>query len=126
MLKDELAEFKNIAESRSHNIEELQAQLNEMSVDQDTVSRRSGDDENWEIVRDELHRQSNHVRTLESANTRMKTELAVLRQRHENIEILKEQKRELERKARDADELRERVVRLEAELDASRSERQEW
>ena len=46
--------------------------------------------------------------------------LATLRQRHANIEVLKEQKRELERKVAGVEELREKVANLEAELDAAR------
>lgn len=126
LLMEELSEFKHIAESRSQNIEELQNQLNELSVAQDGMEQRAADDENWAVVRDELHRQANHLRTVESANAKMTAELAILRQRHTNVEILKEQMRELERKARGAEDLREKAVRLEAELDAARKEREEW
>ena len=97
-----------------------------MSVVQADTSHRVEDDESWTVVREELHRQADHVRKIEAANAKMNAELTGLRQRHANIEVLKEQKRELERKARAVDELRETVVKLEAELDAARKEREEW
>lgn len=126
LLMEELDEFKRIAESRSHNIDELQNQLNELSVAQDGVDQRAADDENWAVVREELHRQANHLRTVESANAKMTAELGILRQRHANAEILKEQKRELEIKARGTEELREKVIKLEAELETARKEREDW
>jgi mitotic spindle assembly checkpoint protein MAD1 len=126
VLQEELGEFKNIVDQRSHALEELQEQFDELSVAQQDTSYRVTDEESWAVVREELHRQANHVRTIEAANAKMSSELTTLRQRHANIEVLKEQKRELERKAQAVDELRETVVKLEAELDAARKEREEW
>ena len=85
-----------------------------------------GQDEDWTVVREELHRQAKYMRQLESANTKMTAELNVLREKQTSVEVLKEQKRDLERKLHGADELREQVVKLEAELDAARQEREEW
>jgi mitotic spindle assembly checkpoint protein MAD1 len=53
-------------------------------------------------------------------------ELSTLRERHTAIEVLREQNRALERRAASADELRETVVRLEAEVQAARAEREAW
>ena len=125
-LQEELAEFRQIADQRSHALEELQEQFDDLSVAQANASHREVDDESWTVVREELHRQASHVRTIEAANAKMNAELSMLKQRHANIEVLKEQKRELERKAQGADELREKVVKLEAELEAARKEREEW
>ena len=66
------------------------------------------------------------MRALESTNTQMMGELASLKERHTSVEVLKEEKRDLERKARTAEELRETVARLEAELEAGRMEREQW
>lgn len=60
------------------------------------------------------------MRQLEGANAKMAKELAVLRERKESVEVVREQKRELERKLAALGEMRERVVRLEGELDAAR------
>ena len=113
MLEEELAEFKNIAASRSQNIEELQNHLNELSMSQDEVTPRAADNENWTVIRDELHRQAEHFRVVESENLKMKAELAILRTRHANAEVLKEENRELKRKAQGAEEARERATVFE-------------
>ncbi len=122
----QLEEFRRLAEDRAHAFDELQAQFDELNAAQDSVTLNHGQDEDWTVVREELHRQANYMRQLESANTKMTAELNVLRDKQTSVEVLKEQKRDLERKLRGADELRERVVKLEAELDAARQEREEW
>lgn len=126
VLTGQLQEFKHIADERTHALDELQEKFDDLSVAQTDASFHVNDDENWGVIREELHRQASHLRTVEAENAKLNGELTTLRQRHANIEVLKEQKRELERKARGVDELREQVVRLEAELDAARREREEW
>ena len=126
VLAEEVDEFRQIADQKSHALEELQEQLDDLSTTQANTSRREVEDESWTVVREELHRQANHVRTIEAANAKMSGELAILKQRHANIEVLKEQKRELERKVGVVEELREKVVKLEAELEAARKEREAW
>ena len=126
-LQEELSEVQRIAEDRSRAFDTLQAQFDELhETKDDTLSRRNGEDENWAIVREELHRQASHLRSVEAANTKMTAELTVLRQRNASVEVLREQKRDLERKLSGMDELSENVVKLEAELDAARREREEW
>jgi mitotic spindle assembly checkpoint protein MAD1 len=83
-------------------------------------------DSDWKVVRDELTRQASYLRNLESSNARMSGELVQFRQRNESIEVLKEQKRDLERKVATTDALRQSVSKLEAEVEAARKEREEW
>ncbi|KAI0739854.1 spindle assembly checkpoint component Mad1 [Daedaleopsis nitida] len=126
LLETEVTEFKKIAEERARAFEELQAQYDELSSTQESFTLQNTHDEDWTVVREELHRQAKYMRQLESANAKMTAELNILREKQTSVEVLKEQKRELERRARAADELREKVVKLEAELDAARKEREEW
>ena len=78
------------------------------------------------MLRAELTRQAEHTRQLETAHSRATAELSTLRERHTAIEVLREENRALERRAASADELRETVVRLEAEVGAARAEREAW
>jgi len=78
------------------------------------------------VVRDELHRQAGYLRALESTNVKLSAELAALRKRQTSIEVLKEEKRGLETKVRVLEELREQIVRLQAEVEAGRRERDAW
>ncbi|KAI1786094.1 MAD-domain-containing protein [Ganoderma leucocontextum] len=126
LLEKQLEEFRHLAEERAHAFDELQAQFDELNAAQDSMTLSHGQDEDWTVVREELHRQAKYMHQLETANAKMTAELNVLREKQTSVEVLKEQKRDLERKLRGADELREQVVKLEAELDAARQEREEW
>ncbi|KAF6759391.1 hypothetical protein DFP72DRAFT_885051 [Ephemerocybe angulata] len=55
-------------------------------------------------------------------NAKLSAELNVLRELHQSIEVLREEKRGLETKLAAMSEMREKVVKLEAELEAARSE----
>ena len=79
-----------------------------------------------DVVREELHRQAAYLRSLESANAKLGAEVAVLREHQTSVEVLKEERRGLERKVEVLEELRGKVVRLEAELEAGRREREAW
>lgn len=78
------------------------------------------------VVREELHRQANYLRGLEATNIKQNAELTILRDHNASIEVLKEEKRGLERKIKPLEELRAKVVRLEAQVEAGRREREEW
>jgi len=66
------------------------------------------------------------MRALETTNMRLNAELGMYKDRHSNIEVLREEKHALERKVEVMEELRERVVSLEAQVEVARQERQEW
>ena len=127
--EDESITWKGIAEERSRKLRELEKEhdaLESRKVSEGPAATDPSTDNDWKVVRDELTRQASYLRNLESANARMEGELIQLRQRNESIEVLKEQKRDLERKLANTDSLRQSVVRLEAEVEAARKEREEW
>jgi hypothetical protein len=59
-------------------------------------------------------------------HARATAELSALRERLMAIEVLREENCALERRAASVDELRETLVRLEAEVEAARAERKAW
>ncbi|KAF8808803.1 hypothetical protein BYT27DRAFT_7188276 [Phlegmacium glaucopus] len=124
--QDEIAQLRVTAEERGVTIEGLQSQLDELSASQETLMRRVSEEENMSVVREELHRQANYLRTLESTNAKLTSELTILRDRQTSVEVLREEKRGLEKKIQVLEELRTKVVRLEAEVEAGRREREEW
>lgn len=126
LLEEELEQVKQIASERSRAVQELQDQYDDVHANQSSLIRKTEEEENMGVVREELHRQANYLRTLESTNSKLTAELAILRDRHASIEVLKEEKRGLERKIMVLEELREKVVKLEAEVEAGRQERLEW
>ena len=56
----------------------------------------------------------------------MATELHTLRDRQTSVEVLKEEKRALEAKIKTLEEVRVKLARSEAEVEAARREREEW
>jgi mitotic spindle assembly checkpoint protein MAD1 len=105
----------------------LEERIDELSSRQVAVPRgNNAEDGDWKVVREELSRQAEYLRTLEATNAKMTSELFVLRQRHESLEVLREQKRDLERKLSATDALRQSVITLEAEVEVARREREEW
>jgi len=106
-------------------VREVQDKLDalELKETMDTTKEAEGD---MAVVREELHRQAGYLCNLESTNARLDAELRVLRERHDSVQVLKEEKRCLETRVRTFDEMRERVVVLEAEVEAARREREIW
>lgn len=119
-------EYRAIAEERDATIRVLQQKLDEAEVAAGPTPRRHNEDENWSVIRDELHRQASYLRSLETTNAKLNVELGRCKDRYANLEVLREEKRALERKVLVVDELREKVVSLEAQVEAARRERQEW
>ncbi|KAJ7859581.1 MAD-domain-containing protein [Mycena leptocephala] len=125
LLEEEVSQFKLLAEERSQTIDEIQVQFQELSS---APENKAAEQENNDmaVVREELHRQAAYLRALESTNVKLTSELAVLRDRHTSIEVLREEKRGLERKLQPLEGLREKVVKLEAQVEAGRQERETW
>ncbi|CAA7263882.1 unnamed protein product [Cyclocybe aegerita] len=126
LLQEERDQFKQIAEERGATIQELQAQYDYLLASQETAVRQASEEESMSVVREELHRQAAYLRNLETTNAKLTVELNSLRERNTSIEVLREEKRGLERKVATLDELRTKVVKLEAEVEAGRKEREEW
>jgi len=125
-LQDQFEQFKALAEERGKRLTELQTLYDEISTRKENEARQASEEESMSVVREELHRQAAYLRNLESTNAKMKAELTVLRERHTSVEVLREEKRGLERKIQMLEEFRTKVVKLEAEVEAGRREREEW
>lgn len=126
LLQEELAEVRQIADSRSVTIDSLEAQLSDLASSQTSLIHSTSEERDMHIVREELHRQAEYLRTVESKNAKLTTEVNVLRAKETSVEVLREEKRGLERKVRVMEELREKVVKLDAEVEAGRREREAW
>lgn len=125
-LESALAESRTLAEDRLRTITELHTQLDEADVQRESTAKRAEEEQSMGVVRQELQRQAGYLRGLERTNAKLQGELNVLRERHVSIEVLREEKRALEKKVGRMDELRDQVTRLEAEVDAGRREREAW
>ncbi|KAH6894831.1 hypothetical protein BKA70DRAFT_793346 [Coprinopsis sp. MPI-PUGE-AT-0042] len=126
LLKHELSQSQQTADERSRILANLQAQYDELVSQQDGLMQFEAEQEGMGVVREELHRQAQCLGTLEAKNVKLTSELSYLRERNQSIEVLREEKRGLETKLVGLDELKEKVVRLEAEVEAGRLEREAW
>jgi mitotic spindle assembly checkpoint protein MAD1 len=127
--EDESITWKRIAEEKTQRLRVLEEEndaLGSRKVPESSGATDPSTDNDWKVVRDELTRQASYLRTLESSNARMTGELTQLRQQKKSIEVLEEQKRDMERKLANTDSLRQSVARLEAEVEAARKEREGW
>jgi mitotic spindle assembly checkpoint protein MAD1 len=125
-LSTELRSAHEAAATHSAEILRLQSALDAQSTTQTDFARHEAEEASWSVLRAELTRQAEHSRQLETARARAMVELNTLRERHMAVEVLREENRALERRAAAADDLRETVVRLEAEVEAARAEREAW
>ncbi|KIK41019.1 hypothetical protein CY34DRAFT_236280 [Suillus luteus UH-Slu-Lm8-n1] len=126
VLEKEVADLRAIAEERSDAVQNLQQQLDDAHAVTNSSARSSNENENWSVVRDELQRQAGYLRSLESINAKLTTELARYKDRHASLEVLREEKRTLESKVAIMEGLREKVAKLEAQVEAARQEREDW
>ena len=125
-LQAALMQSRALTSQQEATVESLQSQL--LSQSQGESSKASNEDEarDMAVIRDELHRQASYLRSLEKDNAKLTREVTILRENSANVEVVREEKRGLERKLRTMDEMRNKVVTLEAEVEAARKEREAW
>jgi mitotic spindle assembly checkpoint protein MAD1 len=121
LLQSDLTTYQQQARKSEEAVRHLQDELQEMSISR-SQGQNGAHPKDWEIVREELKRQSTYLKTLESSNTRLTSEVVVLRQRASNAEVLKEEKRTLEKRLEGVDKLRTRCAELERELELGKKE----
>lgn len=123
-LSAELHSVREEATTHSAEVLRLKSVLDAQTTTQTDVTRHEAEEASWSVLRAELTRQTERSRQLETTHSRAMAELNTLRERHTALEVFREENRALERRAAAADELRETVVRLEAEMEAARAERE--
>ncbi|KAI1386594.1 MAD-domain-containing protein [Hypoxylon trugodes] len=108
-------------ESSMQTIQQQLADKNKLVGDLEAevlrLKAQTGDAETIAIIRRELTEQVQHIRSLESKNSKQHAELTHLRQIHKAVEVVEEEKRSLQRKLEAAES-------LEAELNEARLQRQ--
>ncbi|KAF8059841.1 MAD-domain-containing protein [Lyophyllum atratum] len=128
LLEEELTQARSLLDERTEALAEAQAQLESVRVG---AAPANGDGEgkvradDMAVIQDELHRQTTYLRKLERDNAKLTNELGRLKERGASIAVLQEEKRALETKLSAMEGLRDRVVRLEAELERARSQPQQ-
>ena len=125
-LQTALTESCALAAQHEATISSLQSQLLSQSREERKPPLNEDEARDMAVVRDELHRQASYLRLLEKENAKLMREVTILRENHISLEVVREEKRGLERKLQTMDEMRTKVVKLEAEVEAARKEREAW
>ncbi|KAF8057419.1 MAD-domain-containing protein [Lyophyllum atratum] len=130
LLEEELTQARSLLDERTEALAEAQAQLESVRIgavpaNADGEGEGKVRAEDMAVIQDELHRQTSYLRKLERDNAKLTNELGRLKERSASIAVLQEEKRALETKLTAMEGLRERVVRLEAELERARSQAQQ-
>lgn len=125
LLEEELSHADTTSRERMMTINALREQIDQLEESR-ANSSISMDNTQWAVVRDELKTQTEELRSAKTMNARLTSELNKLRVRNQNVEILREEKRDLERKLARLEEFKERASRLQGELEAAKSEREAW
>ncbi|KAI1657859.1 spindle assembly checkpoint component Mad1 [Daldinia decipiens] len=123
-LREVIQGLEEDGHSREVSIQIAQQQLLEkdklignLEADVLRLKAQTGDAETIAIIRRELTEQVQHIRSLESKNTKQHAELTHLRQIHRAVEVVEEEKRSLQRRL-------EAAEALEPELNEARLQRQ--
>ncbi len=118
-LTTELHEAHEAAASHGAEVLRLQSTLDAHNTTQADLSRHEAEEASWSVLRAELTHQVEHTCHLKAVHAHAMAELSALRERHMAVELLCKENHALERRAASADELRETVMRLEAEVEAA-------
>lgn len=123
-LRETIQGLEQDSHARESSMHAIQQQLvdkdkliGELEADVLRLKAQTGDAETIAIIRRELTEQVQHIRSLESKNSKQHTELTHLRQVHKAVEIVEEEKRSLQRRLEIAEA-------LEPELNEARLQRQ--
>lgn len=123
LLQEELEHAQASARERGGTINALREELEQLEESRaNTSTSMAMDNEQWAVVRAEL----TQLRSTMALNTRLTAEVSKLRSRNQNVEILREEKRDLERKLARLEEYKERASKLQGELEAAKMERESW
>ncbi|KAK2462381.1 hypothetical protein APHAL10511_005687 [Amanita phalloides] len=125
-LQGSLMESRALTSQHEATITSLQSQLLSQSQGEHRTPLNEEEARDMAVVRDELHRQAAYLHSLEKEKAKLTRDVTNLRESSSSLEVLREEKRGFERKLRTMDELRNKVVKLEAEVEAARKEKEAW
>lgn len=126
LLHEELNHSNALATERMTTINSLREQIDKLEESRAGSSNATMNNSQWGVVRDELKTQTKQLQNTMAANARLTSEVSKLRTRNQNVEILREEKRDLERKLARLEEYKDRASRLQGELEAAKAEQEAW
>ncbi|KAK8042446.1 hypothetical protein PG994_012929 [Apiospora phragmitis] len=123
-LRESMEAYEKENQARDELLQQAQEQLaqkdeviGELEADVLRLKAQTGDADTIAVIRRELSDHVQYIRTLESKNTKMHSDLSHYKQIHKAVEVVEEEKRSLQRKL-------ETAAGLESELAEARIQRQ--
>lgn len=118
----EMEKYRRLWQEKSAECEALRATTSRSK----NLPTANSDSASLEVLRSQLLEKSEESRRLSDANAKLQAEVVVLRERYTSVEVLKEEKRELQHRLRAADTLMDQVGALEAQVESLRREKESW
>ncbi|KAI1330880.1 spindle assembly checkpoint component Mad1 [Xylariaceae sp. FL0255] len=100
--------------------------IGDLEADVLRLKAQTGDAETIAIIRRELSDQVQHIRTLESKNSKQHAELTHLRQVHKAVEVVEEEKHSLQRRVDAAQSLEAELTEMRLQRQRLEDERLAW
>ncbi|GJJ14107.1 hypothetical protein Clacol_008364 [Clathrus columnatus] len=124
--EEEIKQLKEALEERDEMVYILRSELDgkdtSSTLEAPPDINTNSDTQGWKVIQEELHRQASYIQKTSTENLKLKAEVASLKERHESIQVLREEKRQMEGRLRNMDDLRRQVVELGSENDRLRGQ----
>ncbi|CAJ2514042.1 Uu.00g021610.m01.CDS01 [Anthostomella pinea] len=132
-LRQTVQELEHDAQSRESSLHTAQQQMSDkdkvigdLEAEVLRLKAQTGDAETIAVIRRELTDQVQHIRSLESRNSKQHAELSHLRQIHRAVEVVEEEKRSLQRRVDAARGLEAKLAEARLQRQRLEDERLAW
>jgi mitotic spindle assembly checkpoint protein MAD1 len=132
-LQNTMREMQEDFEGRDGEVQQLnerlvqkEAEIGGLESEVLRLKAQTGDVDTLEVIKRELGEQVSHIRTLEATNREQLRELKHLRQLHKGIEIVEEEKRQLQRKVDMMNDLEQELGEARLQQQRLEDERLAW
>jgi mitotic spindle assembly checkpoint protein MAD1 len=132
-LQSSLDDLREEAETKDRALHEIQqrllqreAEIGDFESEVLRLKAQTGDVDTLGVIKRELSEQVAHIRTLEATNREQLAELKHFRRLHKGIEVVEEEKRELQRKVDSIDDLQQELGEARLQRQRLEDERLAW
>jgi mitotic spindle assembly checkpoint protein MAD1 len=128
-----LEELRVDFDSKMQALEDVQRRLSEKERENEELEKevirakaQSGDLETLSIVKRELTEQVNYIKTMETANRKLKEDLKAFQEHRKNLDILEEEKAALEQKVKHMETLQNELAEAQTQVAIFTDQKKSW
>ncbi|KAI9663303.1 MAG: coiled-coil domain-containing protein mad1 [Alyxoria varia] len=125
-LREDRDEKTKALQSAQQRLSESDEQVSKMEAEILKLKTQTGDADAIAIIKRELSEQVAYIRKLEAQDTDQRIELKQLRKQHKSIEVVEEEKRNLQNKVEMMNDLRKELNEAHLQKQMLQDERQAW